>query len=358
MMKTALYDRHVALGGKMVSFSDWEMPIQYQGILAEHQAVRERVGLFDVSHMGRIHVRGPDAERCLDELSTNNIRGKASGLATYTVWCHPHGGSVDDMIVYKLGEDDFFIVANAGNRNKDLNHLVQYARQQQFDVEIQPMFEGDGILALQGPLAQPLLSGLIPEVALLKSMHVISLSGGNLYLSRSGYTGAGGFEIFGEAEEIASWWDLLIAEGVKFGIQPIGLGARDTLRLEMGYALYGHELSDEIAPIESVSAWTVKRDKIFFVGKEALEQLEGRFDKRRAYGVVLKDQGIPRQGYPIFKDGVSIGEVTSGSFSPTLRQGIALIIVNSPLQIGERVDIQIRQHFCFAEVCPLPFLKK
>jgi aminomethyltransferase len=357
-MKTALYDRHIALGAKMVPFAGWEMPVQYQGILAEHQAVRQAVGLFDVSHMGRIKVQGSDAEPLLDFLSTNCITKKPPGTATYTVWCHAHGGSIDDVIIYKRDESHFFVIANASNRDKDLIHLGTQAQLQKCEVEIQEIFNQAGILALQGPSAVPLLASLVPEVQSLKPMHFLSLGSEDFFISRTGYTGAGGFELYGSASKIVEWWDLLMKKGQDYGIQPIGLGARDTLRLEMGFALYGHELSDTIAPNESVAAWTVKWDKPQFLGKEALEQIENSSTKRWSYGVRLLDKGIARQGCQVLKNENLIGEVTSGSFSPTLGEGIALILVHTPLQIGDRIMIQIRQNLCHAQVVELPFVRK
>lgn len=274
-MKTGLYARHVALGAKIVEFAGWQMPLQYQGILAEHHAVRQAVGLFDVSHMGRIKVSGPDAERLLEYVSTNRISGKPAGSATYTVWCYPHGGSVDDVIVFKVDDAHFFVIVNAANRDKDLIHLITQSELQRCDVKIEERFSGAGILALQGPAAEPLLARFIPQVTTLKAMHFLSLSDREEhYVSRTGYTGAGGFEIYASETRILEWWDKFLDKGKEYHLQPAGLGARDTLRLEMGFALYGHELSDTISPIESVSSWTVKWNKPDFLGKEALGSIE------------------------------------------------------------------------------------
>lgn len=357
-MKTALYERHVALGAKIISFVGWEMPIQYKGILAEHQAVRETIGLFDVSHMGRIHIQGPDAEKLLDFLSTNRIKGKVSGSATYTVWCDLQGKSVDDTIVYKIDDSHFFMIANASNRDKDLIHLKTQAQLQNADVKIDDMFNQSGILALQGPASFSLLASLVPEIVSLQPMRFLSLDNGTFFISRTGYTGSGGFELYGSADKIVEWWDCLMEKGKEYKIQPIGLGARDTLRLEMGFALYGHELSDTIAPSESVSAWTIKWDKASFFGKEALEKLENQATKRSPYGIRLLDKGIARQGCSVLKDGLIIGEVTSGSFSPTLGESIGLILVQTPLDVGENIQIQIRQNLCHAQVVELPFVRK
>lgn len=354
-MKTALYERHVALGAKIVEFAGWEMPLQYEGILAEHQAVRQAVGLFDVSHMGFIEVSGSDAEQFLDFLSTNTISGKAPGTAIYTVWCNEKGGSVDDVMVFKVSTDHFFIIVNAGNREKDLLHLTTQAANLHKDVQIKEHYSGRGILALQGPSAELLLANLLPEAAALKPMHFLCLKNG-AYLSRTGYTGAGGFEMHAPIDQILTWWDTFLDKGQAFGIKPIGLGARDTLRLEAGFALYGHELSDTIAPIESVSAWTVKWDKPDFLGKKALEQLEPL--RRHPFGLRMLEGGIPRQGCKVFKKEKEIGAVTSGSYSPTLETGIALILASEPLQLGEKVMIHIRQTQYPAIVAEIPFVRK
>lgn len=358
-MRTALYDRHCKLGAKLANFAGWEMPIQYKGVVAEHQAVRQTVGLFDVSHMGLISVQGTDAEKLLNKLSTNHIDGRPILSATYTVWCHESGGCVDDVMVYKSNfPDHFYVVFNAGNRQKDLKHILEQVKG--MNVQVQDHFLGKGILALQGPQATALLSSLYTGIAEIKPMRFITLQEGDeqIMIARTGYTGAGGFEIFASNNQIIKLWDLLLQKGEMYGIEPVGLGARDTLRLEMGFALYGHELSDEIAPSESVSAWTVKLDKPDFIGKETLEKLEKSAGKRHAYGVKLIDRGIARQGCPVLKEGQEIGLVTSGSFSPTLNAAIALILVKSPLSVGDIIEIKIRQSICQAEVIQLPFVRK
>lgn len=344
-MQTILHDRHIMLGAKMAPFAGWDMPIQYKGVLAEHLAVRERAGVFDVSHMGCIAIQGPNAEQLLEFLSTNHISGKEPGTAIYTVWSDEKGGTVDDIMVYKNGDNDFFVIGNASNRQKDLAHLKEWSQGK--NVKIQDYFEGYGILALQGPQAINILSKIYPEAVFIKPMHFIKR--GELYISRTGYTGAGGFEFYAPNEEIVRLWDTLM----QMEVEPVGLGARDTLRLEMGFALYGHELSAEISACESVSAWTIKWDKPDFLGKNALQK-EGR----HPYGIVLLDRGIAREGNPVFKDETQIGVVTSGSFSPTLNKAIALILVDQTLQIGDIINIQIRQTTCQAQVVELPFVRK
>lgn len=356
MSKTLLYDRHVALGAKMTSFAGWEMPVFYSGIIKEHFTVRQGVGLFDISHMGMVKVEGEEAERFLNFLSTNQIAGKPNGAAIYTGWCQEDGGCVDDVMIYKRNPTSFFVIVNASNRQQDLDHMRQYGSA--YQVEIQDCYADQGILALQGPLAETLLATLIPEVKILKPMRFLEVKEPSLIISRTGYTGAGGFELYAHQAIIAEWWDRLLQAGAAFGIAPVGLGARDTLRLEMGYALYGHEISSTITPIESVAAWTVKLDKAHFLGKQALEELEKKGTKRHAYGMRLMDPGIAREGSLIFKNGQQIGRVTSGSFSPTLNQAIALIVVETPLEIGEEIEVEIRQHRNRAQIVPIPFIRK
>lgn len=352
-MKTALFEAHHALGAKMVDFCGWQMPMQYKGVIQEHHAVRFHIGIFDVSHMGRIYVEGLVAEALLDYLSTNTIIGKKDGTATYTVWCREDGTVVDDLIVYRINKTKFFLVVNAGNREKDLIHLLHYSASR--DVIINDRYEEDGILAIQGPKALDLIYEIFPESRNLKLMHFISVpfQGQEIILSRTGYTGENGVEIYAANELIVQLWNLLLDKGKDYKIEPIGLAARDTLRLEMGYALYGHELSDRMMPNESVSAWTIKWDKPDFLGKSAIEKhLQ---NQRYQYGITLKGKGIAREGYPVLHNGSTIGFVTSGTFSPTLNQAIAIVLVEKKLNEGDSVEVQIRQNLCPAQVVNLPF---
>lgn len=356
-MKTGLHEKHIALGAKIVDFSGWEMPLQYsKGIKQEHMAVRKGVGIFDVSHMGRVLVRGKGAEALLDYVSTNKILGKKDHVATYTVWASEHGGVVDDVIIYRRNSQDFFIIVNAGNRKKDLDHLFNEAKN--FDVEITERYEEDGILAIQGPNSRDLLIELFPEAKDLKYMRFLDIEhqGENIVLSRTGYTGNLGYEFYAPNSIIRSLWEEFMEKGEKYGIEPVGLAARDTLRLEMGYALYSHELSERIAPTESVSAWTVKLDKEDFLGKGALTQLEKSPAKRSQYGIVMLDKGVARESYDVLKADKVIGTVTSGTFSPCLDQGIGIILVEGNLEEGDEVDIKIRRHLVKAKVTGLPFI--
>ncbi len=348
-MKTVLYDRHVALKAKIVDFAGWEMPVQYGGILQECHAVRENVGIFDVSHMGRILISGPDAERFLDYLSTNKISEKKDNSATYTVWCNEKGHCVDDVIIYRQDKEHFFTIVNAGNRKKDLQHLLEHKTH--FNVSIEPRFDKEGILAIQGPGAMSLVQQQFPEAADLKPMRFLTTE--DIIISGTGYTGAGGCEIYAPLDKIVTLWDQFTAKGAV----PVGLGARDALRLEMGFALYGHEISDSISPIESIAAWTVKWDKDDFLGKDALRKLRNTDNKRSEYGILMQERGVPREGYPITKEGSEIGYVTSGTHSPTLNQGIAIILVNHVLSPDESVDVLIRGKPHKAKVVALPFIK-
>ncbi|MBN9377629.1 MAG: glycine cleavage system protein T [Chlamydiales bacterium 38-26] len=353
-MKTCLYQRHVNLGAKMVDFFGWEMPLHYKGIIQEHLTVRQSVGLFDVSHMARILVEGSEAEPFLDYLCTNQIEGKKDLTATYTVWCSELGTCVDDVIVYKKDQEHFFVIVNASNREKDLEHLK--AQSQNFHVQITPLFD-DGILALQGPKALSLIDRLFPKMSSLPFMRFLNLSyqGQEVVISRTGYTGEEGVEMYASSGLIPTLWDRLLEEGMDQGIQPIGLGARDTLRLEKGYALYGHELSEEIYASETVSAWTIKKDKKKFIGSGSLDALEKSLKKRGEYGIILIDKGVAREGYRVMKNGECIGRVTSGTFSPSLNQSIALVLSDKVLNVGDEVDVEIRQQCVKAKVVNLPF---
>lgn len=339
----------------MVDFAGWEMPLHYpEGSLHERDVVRERVGLFDVSHMGRIVVEGADAERFLDYVSANRIADKPVGSVTYTVWCHEEGGSVDDLLVYRTSQESFFVVANAANRQKDLQHLLAHATG--FDLSITHRFQGEGILAVQGPRARDLIHHLFPSLEPMKPMRVAERDG--VVIASSGYTGETGFELMASSTLICDLWDQLLVQGQQYEAAPIGLAARDLLRLEMGYALYGHELSDQIAPTESVSSWTVKLDKGEFIGREALLALEQSGGKRSQIGLRLLEPGVARANYPVYLNGREVGVVTSGGYSPALHASIAIAMVHPPLSYEQKVEVQIRSRNVKARVVPFPFITK
>lgn len=355
-MKTCLYEQHVSLGAKITDFCGWQMPLQYSGIIQEHLTVRQRVGIFDVSHMGRILIEGLEAEKFLDYLSTNKIEGKKDLTATYTIWCNENGGCVDDGIVYKRNDKQFFVIVNAANREKDLQHFQSQSLG--FAVEVRPLFS-DGILAIQGPQAIALMDKIFPEekVDQLKPMHFkpVNYMQREMIISATGYTGAGGFEIYSSSDIVVHLWDKILFEGKSFGIQPIGLGARNTLRLEKGYALYGHELSEDILVSESVSSWTIKWEKPIFLGKKALEKAENSSKKRYEYGMIMIDPGIARENCQVIKQEKIIGAITSGSFSPSLNKSIAIALVEEKLNLGEIVSVRIRQNLVKAQIVALPF---
>ena len=343
----------------MISFAGWDLPLQYKGVIHEHNQVRKSAGVFDVSHMGRIAVNGEQAEVFLDYLSANRIEGKSDFTATYTVLPNAEGRTVDDVIVYKQNGENFFIVVNGSTRQKDLAHLNAYAKK--FNVSITHQYDVEGILAVQGPLAKAIGSKLFPELSSLSPMKFLQtkFQGKELILSETGYTGAGGFEIYAPQDLIVAIWDLLLKEGAGGELESVGLGARDTLRLEMGYALYGHELSDSISVVESVSAWTFKPKGRSFLGKESCIALQNSSCCRTAYGIICKERGaIPREGCLIFKEGKEIGHVTSGTQSITLGKSIGLILSNEKLALGELVEVQIRNSTITAEVTLLPFIHR
>lgn len=352
LKRTGLHAQHVALGAKMIEFSGWEMPLQYQGIIEEHLTVRRQVGLFDVSHMGRIDILGKEAEKLIDFLSTNRITGRKEGAAIYTVWCLETGGCLDDLIVFKHHDHHFSVIINASNRDKDLEHLRNYA--QHYDVSIRAHYS-DGILAVQGPQASIILQSLFPTHALLKPMHVCSAGyrGAPLLISGTGYTGAGGFELYGPMDAIVELWSDILHIAAPLGIKPVGLGARNTLRLEMGFPLYGHELTESLLVTETLSHWTVKMEGRTFLGKPALLAHPQR---RFPYAVRL-EKGIAREEYPVFFQGQRVGRVTSGTMSPSLKCGIALILVETNLHHGDNVEIEIRGQRHTAAVVNLPFLR-
>lgn len=322
-MRTALYEHHLKLNAKMVPFASWDMPLYYEGIFQEVEAVRNHVGLFDVSHMGRISVTGPHTLSFLDYLSTNTVFDKPFGKAFYTIFCNEEGFCVDDLLIYLIDSQHAFLIVNAANRQKDLLHLMKY--EEKYDVEIEPHYE-EGILSLQGPESRSMMNDFPP----LSPFEFIRDN--NLIISRTGYTGEEGYEFYGPSASIVSLWEKFLQKA-----KPCGLGARDVLRLEKGYALYGHELSVSIYPTESVAKWVVRPHD--FLGKRALDEV-----KQLRFPVALVGvEKIPaREGYPIFYKQQKIGQITSGTFSPTFDQPIALGLVDRKLDENIPVEVLIR----------------
>lgn len=358
--RTPLYDSHVAAGAKIVPFAGYEMPVQYPaGIIYEHKAVRQRAGLFDVSHMGELEIRGPEALALVQLVATNDVSKIAVGQAQYTVLCNDDGGAIDDCIVYRF-DDHYMIVMNASNQDRDREHVAQYA--DRFDVEVVDRSDETGLLALQGPRAQHVLERLT-EVQLntIAYYHFArgQVAGVDAVISRTGYTGEDGFELYLPAADTEHVWKRILEAGQEDNVLPIGLGARDSLRLEMGYILYGNDLDDRRSPLEAGLGWVTKLDKGEFIGRDALQRQKAEGVREKLVGFQLQERGFPRHGYEIRIDGEPAGEVTSGAHSPMLEQGIGLgyVPVESS-KAGTAIDVMVRDRQVPAEVVRPPFYKE
>lgn len=359
MKKTPLHAWNMAHRAKIIAFHGWEMPLQYSGILEEHRAVRRAGGLFDVSHMGRFLVKGPKAADAVDLMTTNWASRLPTGRTQYSVMCYPQGGIVDDLTVYRLEEDQFLLCVNAGNREKDLRWIRENL---DTGAEVVNLSEEMAQLALQGSRAEEALQRITP--ADLATLPYFGCTKGRMgrikpieaLVSRTGYTGEDGFEIYLPGEHAERIWKEILTAGQELGIEPAGLGARDTLRLEMGYILYGNDISEETTPLEAGLEWVVKWDKGDFIGKESLRQQKERGIPRRLVGFKLRERGIPRSGYPIFSGGNRIGEVTSGNLSPSLGRAIGMGYVTSgQAAVGTPLEVEIRGKRVRSEVVKTPF---
>lgn len=364
--KTPLHGEHLALGAKMVSFGGFDMPIQYSGIIDEHKAVRTAAGLFDVSHMGEVRVRGPHASEFLQQLVTNDVGTMYDGRAMYTVMCKPDGGIVDDLIVYRISADDYFVVVNASNADKDLTWMLQ---NNPMKAELKDVSDETALIAIQGPKAfdivQPLTSH---DLGALKFYHFLEMKPGEFlgcesaYLSHTGYTGESGLEIYCENASAPRVWRELLKAGAPLGLKPAGLGARDTLRLESGFCLYGNDITEDTNPIEAGLGWVTKLDKGDFVGRDAIRVVKDEGPSQKRVGFVMLDRGIPRRGYVIYDTtDKPIGEVTSGSQSPLLERGIGMGYVENDRSYtlpGSPIFIGVRDRRLQAEVKKPPFHKE
>jgi aminomethyltransferase len=362
LKRTPLFDVHRELGARLVEFGGWEMPVQYSGILEEHRAVRERAGLFDVSHMGEFLCQGPAALDFLQALVPNNVARLADDQALYTQILRPDGGTLDDLLIYRLGEHRYMLVVNAGTADKDWSHFSKHAAGRA-DVTLANISDATALLALQGPLAQAILQPLT-DVPLGEIAYYASREGAvariGCRISRTGYTGEAGFELYCPAEHAADLWRALMEAGRPQVLLPAGLGARDTLRLEAGYCLYGHELTEEITPLEAGLGWTVKVDKgTDFIGREALAAEKRDGLRRKLIGIEPRDRGIPREGYAILREGARVGTVTSGTMSPTLGRPAGMGYVPPALaKPGTELAVEIRGKPVPAVVVALPFYKR
>ncbi len=357
LKRTPLTDLHADLNARMVPFAGFSMPVQYPtGIRREHEAVRHAAGLFDVSHMGEFLVTGPDAGPFVSWTTSNDPLSLEVGQAQYSVMCHEDGGIVDDLLVYRLGADRFRLVVNAANLDKDWTHLKGQATR--FDVYLEDESDGVGLLALQGPLSQEILAPLTMED--LDSVGFYRFTQGHVcgapcVISRTGYTGEDGFELYLPAERTAGVWEALLDAGSPVGLIPVGLGSRDSLRLEMGYALYGNDLDDETSPLEAGLGWLVKLAGNEFIGREALMRQKTDGLTRRLRGFRLLERGFPRPGYEVSMDGSVCASVRSGTMSPSLGFGIGTAYLPPSAKPGSAVEVSIRGRMIPAEVVAMPF---
>lgn len=362
LKRTPLYERHIALGARMVEFGGWDMPVQYSGIIEEHAAVRDAAGLFDISHMGRFIVSGPDAEAFLQHVATCDVANIKVGQSNYALLCRPDGGIVDDIFIYHL-PDEYLVVVNASNRQKDWDWLESHAND--FDIVMDDRSERWAMLALQGPAAETLLDQaedvLADDLAYLP-FHGVALCriyGVEGLIARTGYTGEDGFELFFDASHAAPVWDALLGLGAPGGVKPCGLGARDSLRFEPCLALYGHEIADDINPYEARLGWVVKLEKGDFIGREALQRIKAVGPERRLVGFEMVGRGIARGEYPIHSiAGERIGYVTTGMHAPTLGKPLGLGYVPTAMSSsGAEFDVIIRGKPVRARAVKMPFYK-
>jgi len=356
LKRTPLHAVHVAAGAKMVPFGGWDMPVQYTGIIEEHRAVRAAVGLFDISHMGEFEVRGPGALTGVQALTTNDADALALGQVQYSLLCYPHGGIVDDLTLYRLADDHYMLTVNASNIDKDWAWVSENTRGGVWT----NVSAETGLIAVQGPKAEGLVQRLADrDVKRVPYYHFArgAVAGIPCLISRTGYTGEDGFELYVAAERSAALWHALMDSGKKDGVQPIGLGARDTLRLEMKFALYGNDIDETSNPLEAGLGWVVKPAKGEFIGRAAIEAMRTAGAPRKLVGFEMAERAVARHGYGLEKDGGSVGVVTSGSFSPSLERCIGMGYVKAPLAaVGTELDVDIRGKAQRARVVKTPFV--
>ena len=340
--RTCLYDKHVALGALISPFGGFDMPIQYSNIVEEHNAVRQACGIFDVSHMGEVLVTGPESEKFVNYIFTNDISNAPDGKIFYGMMLHPTGGVVDDLLVYKMGDNRFFLVINAGNIDKDIAWIMENAKK--FDVTVEHQSEYYGEVAVQGPNTEAIVEEVLGIPCAEMTFYTckeVECNGETIIISRTGYTGEDGFELYGSHAFTNEVWDKLIASGK---VTPCGLGCRDTLRFEVGLPLYGDELTDEITPLEAGLGMFVKLEKEDFVGKEAIAAQKAEGLKRKIIGIELKDKAIPRHGYDVEVDGKVIGQVTTGYNSISTGKSVCMALIDAEYaKLGTEVAVRIRK---------------
>lgn len=365
LQQTPLLSRHQELGARLIPFAGWMMPVQYSGVINEHRVVRSAAGLFDLGHMGQVEVTGRDALPYLQAVTTNDVSTLQPGDAQYSLLPNPTGGVIDDIIVYRHPDaPGYFIVVNAANRERDVAWLQQQRQERSdLDVTVEDVSPTLGMIAIQGPRAEAIVGKLTDDrLDDLPAFHWRrgKVAGIPLFLARTGYTGEDGFEFYVDNSRAVELWDALMAAGQPEGLEPIGLGARDTLRLEARMPLYGNELADDISPLEAGLGWAVKLDKGPFVGSEAMADMKASGAPRRTVGFELVERaGSARHGYAVEVDGREVGVVTSGAHSPTLGKEIGLALVDAQVAgVGKPLDIVIRGRRVKAKQVKLPFYKR
>jgi aminomethyltransferase len=356
LKRTPLHAAHVKAGARMVPFGGWEMPVQYTGIIEEHRATRAAVGLFDVSHMGEFEVEGPGALAALQALTTNDVGALAIGQVQYSVLCYPDGGIVDDLTVYRLGPDRFMVTVNASNIDKDWAWMTEQEREARWT----NISAETALIAVQGPRAEGLVGRLAEGADVLAIGYyrfaVGRVAGAPALISRTGYTGEDGFELYVSAGDAERTWTALVAEGARNGVALVGLGARDTLRLEMRYALYGNDIDETTNPLEAGLHWVVKLDKGEFIGRAALERVRKEGPARKLVGLEMTERAVARHGYPVIRDGDAVGVVTSGSYGPSVDKYVAMAYVATPhAAVGTELGVEIRGQVKAARVVRTPF---
>lgn len=358
--QTFLHDKHVELGAKMVDFAGWHMPVQYSSIIEEHKTVRESVGIFDVSHMGELIVQGKDALAFLNKIVPQNISKLADSKAVYCQLPNKKGGLIDDLIIYKLEDCKYLVIANASRVDEDLNWMSLNTKG--YDVEIINESHNYSLIAVQGPKACELIKSFgVTELPPFFSIKKGNIFGVNLWISRTGYTGEDGVELLMRNNDAELIWDKLLEEGKKFNLKPIGLGARDTLRLEAALHLYGNDLDEETTPIEAGLSWSIPKDKVdYYNGKEVIESQLKEGVNKKLIGFKMIDKGIARHGYEVYFDNNKIGVVTSGGVSPTRGDNIGLAYIKNldNLAVGSTIQISIREKLYNAEIIKKPFVEK
>ncbi|RNB79227.1 glycine cleavage system aminomethyltransferase GcvT [Brevibacillus fluminis] len=361
LKRTPLYPVYAKYGAKTIDFGGWDLPVQFSSIGAEHEAVRTKAGLFDVSHMGEVDVKGSGALYYLQRLTTNDVSKLAVGQAQYGAMCYPDGGTVDDLLVYKYADDHYLLVINAGNIDKDFAWMQENLTENVEIVNISPQVAQ---LAIQGPLAEQILQKLtsydLSQIGVFKFAREVEVDGVTALVSRTGYTGEDGFEIYLPSEHAEQLWDKLLEVGKEDGLLPCGLGARDTLRFEAKLPLYGQELSKDITPIEAGIGFAVKVDKeVPSIGHDVLKEQKTNGAPRKLVGIEMIDRGIPRTHYPVYIGDTQIGEVTTGTQSPTLKKNVGLALLKAEhAAIGTEIDVEIRGKRLKAQIVASPFYKR